>query len=183
MLEIINNINPALPENVQNLLHMGLAGARMCFEQDKEVKPFMAFAKDKALRLCAVTTFGSESEKDSVVALMARLRRDNDAVMFITECWMSKSEVAPGSPGYVMPSKDPNHTEVLQVALYARERTIIFQAPITREPDALGSWGILMDSAANDPERQMEGRFVDLTPNDPDARAGEMIPLNDPEKS
>lgn len=140
--ETIFTLSPEAASIVKSMM----AGGRKFFDEGKE----------EVAAVVAVPEFGdprvfpalhsNPAEKQIVWSFLRLLRATHPVVALINEAWYSEYGKDWDPSKYVPPSQDPNRKELMLIYLWDCERSVVFHAQITRNPNHLGEWRTVHDS-------------------------------------
>lgn len=192
---LVEGIFPPLPRNAKALLFTGLMGASVISHSKAgQLEPSFHAIKGMNVELVTLDHFGSQDSKDETAKMIReKLLEGADACTFISEVWMRTIKTPKGQKptseeikeqfNKLPPSKDPNRTEAVIIAIYTMteadrakckesgqfksSRTIMFAADIIKDEKSksgkrLSPFRITSDTANEDEAGKAEGRFADL---------------------
>lgn len=139
-----------LDENARGLVDTAMVGARESFDKDWEVNSFLLVIPEQGELKVYPMLHSNDEEKAERWEFMRKQRANNPHVVLISEVWMAmckKDDMNPDGSVKVMPRNHPNKVEKVMVNLWSGERSVIFAADITRNPNHLGEWRTWYDSS------------------------------------
>ncbi len=103
--------------------------------------------------------------KDNVAAVIRALRKETIAMALVHESWKVRTDKEHYEQDMEMAATvgledHPNRTEVVSVSFYVGKRTVLLEAPISRNPNKLGEFKVMDDTTI--PSSTLSGRFVDV---------------------
>lgn len=154
---MIKSVNPAIDEDVVKLAVLHMENLQQTVMEGGQNLPEVFFIKQGKVGLMATEFLDkfNGKDKDQFAKMLNNLRGDCDAVLLAIEAWTSKAKKG---DKLIAPRKDPNREETLLVQVYIKGRTLMFSAPITRNPTAIGDWALRFDTAKEGD--RIEGRFA-----------------------
>jgi hypothetical protein len=146
-----------LPAEATALTRWATNVGRKEFKQYGRVTPVILFIKDKNVGVMPIPTL-APAMKDKVAAIIANLRQDCEAVIFMFESWVSSYPLGTPLADTRLPRDDPNRTEAVMANLHVRGGVnLTFRADIKRNPTKLKDFRVMLDSRKGE---RMEGRFA-----------------------
>jgi len=161
---VAKSVEPPLSEDAIELAGVAMSKQTWMVLLGEQNAPGAMFVKQGKLGIM-LTEFPDElgsKPKDAFAAMIRNLRRDCDAVAFVSEMWMAKyrdkKKADFKSGDYVRPTDHPDRQECCMVILYVGNRKLMFIAFIHRNPTRVDDWILHLDSAKED--QGIEGRFA-----------------------
>lgn len=158
-----DDIKPELEEGQKDMLDCFLLAGRRFFDRDHHIQPVFAVMDGLDMHPYPIHEITPENKHD-LFDKMHELVRKHECCIFINEVWYCQALPSEAKDGkfLLQPSQRPDREEMVMINVWVgTKRHLGITAQIHRNPDKLGPWRLMDDTADTTRDCHSKGAMIE----------------------